>query len=611
MKKKKNILIIALLGVLVLIGGTMAYHTSKGFFVNLFHLGVYKTEASEYFSSPNNWQPCEEIPKLVVIKNTGDVNVTARVSYEEFWKGANSTSADHVTELPLKNGNNESIAQINFDYVDDWLDGGDGWYYYRYTLAPGEWTTSFIKSVTLNCGMNFAGDNVCSDVDGKTVCTKPDNPYDGSKYHLYVTTQTLQADKSKEEWDYEAEKDKRLYSIIAEQSQGVDEKNNITFISSTKSGVYTLAAHQADPRPVHYFRGDVKNNYVLFGDYCWRIVRTTNTGGVKMIYDGAPIDGVCSEVGSNTIVSNTPFNSSSNSPAYVGYMYGAAYQITGTSFSAGTVYANSIRYENGRYVLVDTKTVTNWSSDYEEFAAKYRYTCGSSSTSCSTVRHLVHAVGTAAFAISFSGGKTIDTVKREMFANDNNSKIKTTVDNWYNAHMTSYTNDLEDTVFCNDRSFFSGPLSASDNYIIAEQVSYRPSYFAAFGRNKYVSGNKRTPSVECGSREDSFTVSAEKGNGKLTYPVGLLTADEATLAGALLDSVSTNYLRTGYDMWTMSPFIVYNNYVDGFSVFTTGFLGNYNITDSRGVRPVISLKADAIVSGGTGAAGDPYTVIWK
>ncbi len=36
--------------------------------------------------------------------------------------------------------------------------------------------------------------------------------------------------------------------------------------------------------------------------------------------------------------------------------------------------------------------------------------------------------------------------------NTNNSTIKSAIDNWYSNNMTQYTNYLEDTVWCNDRS---------------------------------------------------------------------------------------------------------------------------------------------------------------
>jgi len=37
---------------------------------------------------------------------------------------------------------------------------------------------------------------------------------------------------------------------------------------------------------VYYYYGEASNNNVLFANYCWKIIRTTDTGGVKLLYNG-------------------------------------------------------------------------------------------------------------------------------------------------------------------------------------------------------------------------------------------------------------------------------------------------------------------------------------
>ena len=54
----------------------------------------------------------------------------------------------------------------------------------------------------------------------------------------------------------------------------------------TYLGLYTGDGADDYPLPVYYYKGDVKNNNVLFGGFCWKIVRTTETGGVKIVYNG-------------------------------------------------------------------------------------------------------------------------------------------------------------------------------------------------------------------------------------------------------------------------------------------------------------------------------------
>ena len=96
----------------------------------------------------------------------------------------------------------------------------------------------------------------------------------------------------------------------------------------------------------------------------------------------------------------------------------------------------------------------------------------------------------------------------------NSSTIKTMIDNWYKDNLnTSYGKYLSTTaVYCNDRS-------TSDN-----------TYFGARTR---LDTNK-TPTYDCATIEDKFTADSSTGNGKLTYPIALMTADEVSFAGGVI-----------------------------------------------------------------------------
>ena len=96
-----------------------------------------------------------------------------------------------------------------------------------------------------------------------------------------------------------SENDNELYNIIKKQasldntsSEFVTSSTGIDFAKAPSDtngkGVYTIASTADDEYPVHYFRGNVTNNNVKFANFCWKIVRTTETGGVKLVYNGAP-----------------------------------------------------------------------------------------------------------------------------------------------------------------------------------------------------------------------------------------------------------------------------------------------------------------------------------
>ena len=123
-------------------------------------------------------------------------------------------------------------------------------------------------------------------------------------------------------------KNASLYNRIKEQSLGNDKEKGINYskINSPTNGegVYLFDETKNDTNPVYFFRGthNLKNN-LLYANLCWKIVRTTETGGVRILYNGASINGKCTNTtGSNTQIGESKFNSTYNKKQYVGYMFG-------------------------------------------------------------------------------------------------------------------------------------------------------------------------------------------------------------------------------------------------------------------------------------------------
>ena len=388
--------------------------------------------------------------------------------------------------------------------------------------------------------------------------------------------------------------------------------NNIDFskISSDTNGkgLYMLSSTASDQYPIYYFRGAVTNNNVLFAGFCWKIIRTTDTGGIKMIYNGTPTDNQCTNTtGEATQIGTSAFNNNySSSPADVGYMYGTRYVSFFKDMSSVTdtyVYGNDVTYSNGTYTLKDTMTSSSWSTDYKTLATKYHYTCLSTSATCSSV-YYIHYFGNSSRVsyLTLTGGDNIETAKTKMFTNTTDSKIKTTIDNWYNTNMTSYTDKLEDTIYCNDRTIISGPLLSKDT------SSTDDNTFA---------GNTRTethkPSLDCSNSNDAFTVDSSIGNGKLTYPVGLITIDEVMYAGGIYhfykSDNSTYYLNNNDSWWPGSPsHFNSNGYAYAWFVGSRGGLyDSDSVRSTNGVRPVVSL-APGIGTSGSGTSTSPYVI---
>ena len=385
-------------------------------------------------------------------------------------------------------------------------------------------------------------------------------------------------------------------SVDFKSSAGLDVENNIAYVMNSTIN---------DSNPIYYYRGNVTKNNVRFANFCWKMVRTTETGGIKLIYNGVPAeDGSCNNTGTaSQLASTSAFNSSYNSPTYVGYMYGTVYTSISKSFSSQSetyVYGNDVNWDGTSYTLTDTTTSSSWATDYKTLATKYHYTCFNTTGTCTEV-YYINYFGSASrvYFLTLKDGKDIEDAKEEMFANTTDSEIKTKIDSWYASNMTGYTNMLEDTVWCNDRTITSGTLYSKD------ANSTGSSYFGAYSRN----GSSIDPSLTCPEKLDGFTVSSSKGNGSLIYPVGLLTADEYTLAGSGNKGYSTtSYLCTGEYQWSLSPYYFYYDCADEFTLNSSGRLDNAYVSYPRGVRPSVSLKLGTLISGGDGSVSTPYIV---
>ena len=134
-------------------------------------------------------------------------------------------------------------------------------------------------------------------------------------------------------------------------------------------GIYMLSSTKNDDYPIYYYRGAVENNNVLFAGFCWKIVRTTETGGIKLIYNGVPdSNGACNNTGTSSQIGTSSFNTKSDDNAYVGYMYGtpgsSTYEEThkNTNDSAIKIYIDNW-YKNNMTDYTSMLEDTVWCND--------------------------------------------------------------------------------------------------------------------------------------------------------------------------------------------------------------------------------------------------------
>ncbi len=123
-----------------------------------------------------------------------------------------------------------------------------------------------------------------------------------------------------------------------------------------------------------------KNN-VIFANHCWQMFRTTDTGGVKMIYNGEAENGKCL----NTRGNHVGYNSMSTTSLSQTYYYGTSYS-----------------YDKNNNVFSLDGTITTGSIN------KGQYTCKTTdqSETCSTLYYVDNqSSGTTYYVIALNGAQ--------------------------------------------------------------------------------------------------------------------------------------------------------------------------------------------------------------
>ena len=349
----------------------------------------------------------------------------------------------------------------------------------------------------------------------------------------------------------------------------------------------------------NYYRGAVKNNYVSFAGFIWRIIRRNGDGSVRMIYSGKST----TDTGTAVTIGNSQFNSKYWDPTYEGYKYNEDFELHENNGTTGYVwFTNTKKYNYGtgytfdastkKFTLTGTIKQLTWKDNHDEIVKSQLYSC--LETSCNVVYKVTGYQNDTTMTvqpISYSS-KSLSTAQ----TNNTNSAIKTTIDNWYKNNLTAYTSKLADETFCNDRSISSGTGYKTDSY----------TFYGSYNRN----AERRTPSLKCAQESDKFKVS--NASAKLEYPVALITADEMAMAGGLMNHENNKfYLYNGISYYTMSPsyFIPSSTVSVVSNVRENGDLTPYfDVRFVYGVRPVINLKPDVTILSGDGTSIAPYVI---
>lgn len=243
------------------------------------------------------------------------------------------------------------------------------------------------------------------------------------------------------------------------------------------------------------------------------------------------------------------------------------------------IYAGTEPHENGYddYTLGDT-VLSNENGNYA-------YVFNDAADDITYVGYMTGTVGASTYT--------------EANSNTTDSSIKTVLDTWYRDNLMGYDSLIADTIYCNDRSMVD--INAGDTYN-GKPITY-----------DYVEriNTQLTPTLKCTNKNDKFTISSSIGNGKLTYPIGLPTADEIWMSGVSgSPSAGTSYIENNTAFWTMTPY----EYDDNAYMAIYGFGDNSSLsrtsksrsniyidfnTNYIGIRPVISIYPSRLSGNGT------------
>lgn len=306
--------------------------------------------------------------------------------------------------------------------------------------------------------------------------------------------------------------------IDNEQSQYVSASTGIDFAVASSDtngkGLYIREGSENDTNPIYYYRGAVPNNNVLFAGFCWKIVRTTETGGIKLVYNGEPTNGQCKTNNTSYGINNGDnytFNSGGNQ-AYNGYMYGKVYssedkKMNGypnildkryISTDAIYYYTKSVPTWNGsKYVLNDNLDVNGidafadiWTNVGRKLTNGGYYTCLSATVggSCSSVYYIIRADSNNIYYFLLSSGndilntdKSITIGKNIVENGDGTSTLLETVtikkSDWYenyglykNYYICSNFTDITCDSF--EMYYLTSTSNVNFNWTVAKEIVF-------------------------------------------------------------------------------------------------------------------------------------------
>ena len=541
---------------------------------NATQLNLQVPAANMSFTVANNTVAAKEDTAFLDVTLTGSQNLLTTCTYDivyEYDAGSNvygqgtttktSGATKEITiEVNGMNGNNHFATERNFDHanIQSYYDSTNKYY----KLVEGATIKSLGSAQSVRwkiIGRYYNLDVSQSQLGGKNFTGK-----------IYAISKGCSSE--------DGSSVKKGYETILANNGGAASMTTLTstdFAKVTTASDKGMYKAQDDLGTSYYFRGAVDNNWVKYGKY---------TKDTYYTYDG---DYNYSLVSSCDGLDNC-FKIASKGDD----MYWRIIRINGDN-SIRMIYAGTYAPD------ANTKVTLTESGNFDDDGNLI----GGQKT----------AVGNSKFNQNYDSAEYVGYMYEigKQHGTSQSSDIKTYLEDWY-ANYTDLNvsnTKITDQIYCNDRTASTSNVAYSTtNYTtLTSWNSKGTTYY--YGANGRVWNNPVSPDYKCPVASDKFTTTTVKGNGKLSYPVGLISADEITFAG--LPAGKTNnsfYLYTGDYYWAGSPreFRVGDG-ANGFEVSDDGYLGDGSVYRDSGVRGVVSLSSESKLLG-SGTYNDVYTV---
>ena len=540
---------------------------------NATQLNLQVPAANMSFTVANNTVAAKEDTAFLDVTLTGSQNLLTTCTYDivyeydagsnVYGQGTTTKTGDATKEITIEvngmNGNNHFAAETNFDHanIQSYYDSTNKYY----KLVEGATIKSLgsTQSVRWKIMGRYYNLNVSqAQLGGKNFTGK-----------IYAISKGCSSE--------DGTTVKKGYETILANNGGTA---SMTTLTSTDFATVTTASDkgmykaQDDLGTSYYFRGAVDNNWIKYGKY---------TKDTYYTYDG---DYNYSLVSSCDGLDNC-FKIASKGDD----MYWRIIRINGDN-SIRMIYAGTYAPD------ANTKVTLTESGNFDDDGNLI----GGQKT----------AVGYSKFNQKSGSAEYVGYMYTigEQHGTSQSSDIKTYLEDWYANYidLNKTGTKITDQIYCNDRTVSTSDVAYSPtNYTtLTSWNSTGTDYY--YGANGRVWNNPVSPDYICPVASDKFTTTTAKGNGKLSYPVGLISADEITFAGLPAEKTNNSfYLYTGNYYWAGSPhgFYVSNPYE--FYVEDDGSLYDGGVYSNIGVRGVVSLSSESKLLG-SGTYNDVYIV---